>query len=127
MPSMCVLDIGRGFVSSPTFDAAIAVTNDALACHFGDLPCVEVIGDPSRYFGETTSGLAMHVIGKHTRRDMREYWIDDGLYDALNCIIVDHYVPASARHRPADSSIYGIASRVLVVLDSIVCLGSGIG
>jgi ornithine decarboxylase len=80
MPPMRVLDIGGGFVSGPTFDDAAAVINDALAQHFGDLPCVEVIGEPGRYFAETAFTLAARVIGKRTRGEVREYWIDDGLY-----------------------------------------------
>ncbi|CAN6218583.1 unnamed protein product [Urochloa humidicola] len=93
MPPMRVLDIGGGFVSGPTFEAAAAVINDALAKHFGDLPCVEVMGEPGRYFAETAFTLAARVIGKRTRGEVREYWIDDGLYGTLNCIIMDHYVP----------------------------------
>ncbi|XP_066394740.1 ornithine decarboxylase 1B, chloroplastic-like [Miscanthus floridulus] len=114
MPPMRVLDIGGGFVSGPTFDDAAAVINDALAHHFGDLPCVEVIGEPGRYFAETAFTLAAHVIGKRTRREVREYWIDDGLYGSLNCIIMDHYVPtprplASPRpgHKTYTSTVFG--------------------
>ncbi|KAL6656414.1 hypothetical protein ACP70R_007240 [Stipagrostis hirtigluma subsp. patula] len=97
MPPMRVLDIGGGFVAGAAFDEAAAVINDALAQHFGDLPCVEVIGEPGRYFAESAFTLAARVIGKRTRGEVREYWIDDGLYGSLNCVIMDHYVP---RPRP---------------------------
>jgi ornithine decarboxylase len=114
MPPMRVLDIGGGFVSGPTFDDAAAVINDALAQHFGDLPCVEVIGEPGRYFAETAFTLAARVIGKRTRGEVREYWIDDGLYGSLNCVIMDHYVPTPrplASPRPGDktytSTVFG--------------------
>ncbi|KAL6846053.1 hypothetical protein ACP4OV_023501 [Aristida adscensionis] len=93
MPPMRVLDVGGGFVAGAPFDAAAAVINDALAQHFGDLPCVEVIGEPGRYFAETAFTLAARVIGKRARGEAREYWIDDGLYGSLNCIVMDHYVP----------------------------------
>uniref|UniRef100_A0A0E0NZ15 Uncharacterized protein n=1 Tax=Oryza rufipogon TaxID=4529 RepID=A0A0E0NZ15_ORYRU len=58
----------------------------ALERYFGDLPCVEVIGEPGRYFAETAFTLATptRVIGKGTRGELREYWIDDGLYGPLN-------------------------------------------
>ena len=49
------------------------------ARHFGGLPCVtciEVIGEPSRYFAETAFALTARVIGRRTRGDVREYWID---------------------------------------------------
>ncbi|RLN34492.1 ornithine decarboxylase-like [Panicum miliaceum] len=114
MPPMRVLDIGGGFVSGPTFDEAAAVINDALGRHFGDLPCVEVIGEPGRYFAETAFTLAARVIGKRTRGEVREYWIDDGLYGSLNCIIMDHYVPTPrplAAPRPGEkthtSTVFG--------------------
>jgi ornithine decarboxylase len=93
MPPMRVLDIGGGFVAGATFDEAAAVINEALVKHFGDLPCVEVIGEPGRYFAETAFTLAARVIGKRTRGEVREYWIDDGLYGSLNCILMDDYVP----------------------------------
>ncbi|KQJ91284.1 ornithine decarboxylase [Brachypodium distachyon] len=97
MPPMRVLDIGGGFMAGATFDEAAAVINDALAQHFGELPCVEVIGEPGRYFAETAFTLAARVIGKRTRGEAREYWIDDGLYGSLSCMIVAGYVP---RPRP---------------------------
>ncbi|GJN34507.1 hypothetical protein PR202_gb23172 [Eleusine coracana subsp. coracana] len=98
MPPMRVLDVGGGFVAGgPTFQKAAEVINDALARHFGDLPCVEVIGEPGRYFAETAVTLAARVIGKRVRGEVREYWIDDGVYGSLNCILMDHYVP---RPRP---------------------------
>ncbi|KAL6641952.1 hypothetical protein ACP70R_020133 [Stipagrostis hirtigluma subsp. patula] len=97
MPPMRVLDIGGGFIGGATFDDAAAVVNDALARYFGDLPCVEVIGEPGRYFAETAFTLAARVIGKRTRGEVHDYWIDDGLYGALNCVVNYHYVP---RPRP---------------------------
>uniref|UniRef100_J3MZP9 ornithine decarboxylase n=1 Tax=Oryza brachyantha TaxID=4533 RepID=J3MZP9_ORYBR len=64
---------------------------------------LRVIGEPGRYFAETAFTLAARVIGKRVRGELREYWIDDGLYGSLNCILMDHYVPrprplAGARH-----------------------------
>ncbi|KAM3276800.1 hypothetical protein ACQJBY_044908 [Aegilops geniculata] len=98
MPPMRVLDVGGGFMAGGNaFEEAAAVIRDALAEHFGDLPCVEVIGEPGRYFAETAFTLAARVIGKRTRGEVREYWIDDGLYGSLNCVLMDDYVP---RPRP---------------------------
>ncbi|BAF14014.2 Os04g0136500 [Oryza sativa Japonica Group] len=54
-------------------------------------------GFPGRYFAETAFTLAARVIGKRRRGDVREYWIDDGVYGSLNCILLDSYVP---RPRP---------------------------
>ncbi|KAL6846673.1 hypothetical protein ACP4OV_024121 [Aristida adscensionis] len=114
MPPMRVLDIGGGFVAGAAFDGAAAVINDALAEHFGDLPGVEVIGEPGRYFAETAFTLAARVIGKRVRGEVREYWIDDGLYGSLNCIMMDHYVPVPrplatprAGERTYTSTVFG--------------------
>uniref|UniRef100_A0ACD5V3B9 Uncharacterized protein n=1 Tax=Avena sativa TaxID=4498 RepID=A0ACD5V3B9_AVESA len=94
MPPMRVLDIGGGFMArGSAFKEAAAVINDALAQNFGDLPRVELIGEPGRYFAETAFTLAARVIGKRTRGEVREYWIDDGLYGSLNCVLMDDYVP----------------------------------
>ncbi|KAL6630080.1 hypothetical protein ACP70R_029845 [Stipagrostis hirtigluma subsp. patula] len=98
MPPMRVLDIGGGFVAGgAAFDDEAAVVNDALARHFGDLPCVEVIGEPGKYFAETAFTLAARVIAKRTRGEVHDYWIDEGLYGALNCVAKHTYVP---RPRP---------------------------
>ncbi|KAL6846674.1 hypothetical protein ACP4OV_024122 [Aristida adscensionis] len=114
MPPMRVLDIGGGFVAGATFDIAAAVVGDALARHFGDLPGVEVIGEPGRYFAETAFTLAARVIGKRARGEARDYWIDDGLYGALNCVVKYHYVPRPrplapprAGERTYASTVYG--------------------
>ena len=93
MPPMRILDIGGGFTAGAMFDEAAAVINDALARHFGGLPSVEVISEPGRYFAETAFTLAARVIGKRTRGEVREYWIDDGLHGSLRCIYVTNYVP----------------------------------
>jgi ornithine decarboxylase len=62
MPPMRVLDIGGGFKAGRAFDEAAAVIFATLERYFGELPCVEVIGE---------------------HREAREYWIDDGLYGTL--------------------------------------------
>jgi ornithine decarboxylase len=114
MPPMRVLDVGGGFTAGPTFEDAAAVIDDALARHFGDLPGVEVIGEPGRYFAEKAVTLAARVIGKRTRGEVREYWIDDGVYGSFNCVIMDHYEPhprplATPRHGEATytSTVFG--------------------
>jgi ornithine decarboxylase len=45
---------------------------------------------------------------------VREYWIDDGVYGSLNCVIMDHYEPhprplATPRHEEATytSTVFG--------------------
>ncbi|XP_027356994.1 ornithine decarboxylase-like [Abrus precatorius] len=89
MPRMRILDIGGGFTSGPLFDAAASKINAAIQANFGNEEGLVVIGEPGRYFAETAFTLATRVIGKRVRGEVREYWIDDGIYGTLNCIMFD--------------------------------------
>ncbi|KAJ1375359.1 PLP-binding barrel [Sesbania bispinosa] len=89
MPRMRVLDVGGGFTSGPQFDAAALKINAAIQAHLGNEEGLVVIGEPGRYFAETPFTLATKVIGKRVRGEVREYWIDDGIYGSLNCIMFD--------------------------------------
>ncbi|KAF8759198.1 hypothetical protein HU200_010226 [Digitaria exilis] len=86
------------------FEDACDVIIAAVARHFGDMPGVEVIGEPGQYFAETPFTLAARVFGKRTRGEVREYWIDDGIYGTLSCVVnINGYIPrpvpvASACH-----------------------------
>uniref|UniRef100_A0ACD5Z030 Uncharacterized protein n=1 Tax=Avena sativa TaxID=4498 RepID=A0ACD5Z030_AVESA len=98
MPPMRVLDIGGGFAPTALFEEAAKVIRGALARHFGDLlPCLELVGEPGRYFAETPFTLAVRVIGTRARGETRDYWIDDGIYGSLNTVVTDGYIP---RPRP---------------------------
>ena len=99
MPPMRVLDIGGGFTAgtASAFQDACDVINSALTRHFGDaLPGLQMIGEPGRYFAETPFTLAARVFGKRTRGEVREYWIDDGLFGTLCCVHMVNYVPRPA-------------------------------
>ncbi|CAK8569146.1 unnamed protein product [Lathyrus sativus] len=89
MAKMKILDIGGGFISGLKFDEAALNINDAIKTHFGNEEDVVVIGEPGRYFAETSFTLATKVIGKRVRGELREYWIDDGIYGTLNNIVFD--------------------------------------
>ncbi|KAF8700796.1 hypothetical protein HU200_034154 [Digitaria exilis] len=96
LPPMRVLDIGGGFTAgrASRFEDACDVIIAAVARHFGDMPEVEVIGEPGQYFAETPFTLAARVFGKRTRGEVREYWIDDGIYGTLSCVVnINGYIP----------------------------------
>ncbi|XP_037463625.1 ornithine decarboxylase-like [Triticum dicoccoides] len=97
MPPMRVLDIGGGFMPDATFDGAAEAIGEALAQHFPRGCGVDVISEPGQYFAERAFTLAARVIGRRTRGEARQYWIDDGIYGALSCTILGDYVP---RPRP---------------------------
>eukprot|EP00887_Chlorella_sp_A99_P008014 scaffold12.g8014.t1 len=120
---MDVLDIGGGF-SGGAFTAAgdvdlglvPAAVNAALAAHFPEgpgTPPVRVIAEPGRYFAEASATMACFVNGWRERHvegqalPARDYWLTDGLYGSMNCLLYDHATLAPAALRspllpPAD-------------------------
>ncbi|KAF8730898.1 hypothetical protein HU200_016770 [Digitaria exilis] len=133
LPPMRILDIGGGFTAAAggLFEEACGVINVALARHFGDImpgDGVEVIGEPGHYFAETPFTLAARVFGKRTHgQEEREYWIDDGIYGTLSCVInVYKYKPRPvpmAAAAPADDGSGGETTHLSTVfgptLDSL--------
>lgn len=90
MPNMTILDIGGGFTSGSMFEEASEVIKSALEKYFNKVPHLQVISEPGRYFAETPFTLATNIIGKRVREKLREYFINDGLYGSMNCILYDH-------------------------------------
>ncbi|TMW89076.1 hypothetical protein EJD97_017690 [Solanum chilense] len=90
MPKMTVLDIGGGFTSGHQFTAAAPAVKSALETHFHDFPELTIIAEPGRFFAETAFTLATTIIGKRVRGELKEYWINDGLYGSMNCVLYDH-------------------------------------
>ncbi len=101
LPKMHILDIGGGFTSgcsgSLKFSDAATAVNYALDSYFPLEMGVKIIAEPGRYFAETPSTLATTVIGKRVRGEVKEYWINDGIYGSMNCLLYDHAV---LKYRP---------------------------
>ncbi|XP_047314169.1 LOW QUALITY PROTEIN: ornithine decarboxylase-like, partial [Impatiens glandulifera] len=91
-PRMRVLNIGGGFTAGSQFIEAAEAVNFAIQTYFKDEPDLEIIAEPGRYFAEHPFTLAANVIGKRVRGELREYYINDGLYGSFNCIQYDHAV-----------------------------------
>ncbi|PIA60420.1 hypothetical protein AQUCO_00300135v1 [Aquilegia coerulea] len=89
MPRMHMLDIGGGFTATPQFDDAAATIKAALESYFGDEPGVEIISEPGRFFAETPFTLVTNIIGKRVRGNVKEYWINDGLYGSMMNMLHD--------------------------------------
>ena len=96
LPPLRLLDIGGGFSNGGkmSFLDAAASVNTALE-QFFPIDCgVTVIAEPGRYFAEGTGNLATFTFGKRTRPvegvTGYEYWISDGLYGSMNCVVFDH-------------------------------------
>lgn len=90
LPKMHVLNIGGGFTAGPDFDAAANAVKSALQEYFKNEPGLTVISEPGRFFAESAFTLATNIIGKRVRGELREYWINDGVYGSMNCILYDH-------------------------------------
>ncbi|OMO87328.1 Ornithine/DAP/Arg decarboxylase [Corchorus capsularis] len=92
MPKLRVLNIGGGFTAGPQFAEAASAVKSALQDYFPNEPELTVIAEPGRFFAESAFTLATNIIGKRVRGDLREYWINDGIYGSMNCILYDHAV-----------------------------------
>ncbi|KAH7567074.1 hypothetical protein JRO89_XS07G0013300 [Xanthoceras sorbifolium] len=89
MPKLSVLNIGGGFTADPHFDEAVSVVKSSLQTHFANVPGLNIMSEPGRFFAESAFTLATNIIGKRVRGDLREYWINDGIYGSMNCIVND--------------------------------------
>ncbi|KAE8057315.1 hypothetical protein FH972_014016 [Carpinus fangiana] len=90
MPRMRVLNIGGGFTADPQFNEAASAVKAALKSYFGNESGLTVMAEPGRFFAESGFTLATNIIGKRVRGELREYWINDGIYGSMNCILYDH-------------------------------------
>lgn len=102
---MKVLDIGGGFCGGKfgsngkvDLEGVPAAVNMALTEHFPEISGVKVIAEPGRFFSESIATLGTLVYGRRSRPHTFEdnspvdfdYWITDGLYGSMNCLLYDH-------------------------------------
>ncbi|XP_038884817.1 ornithine decarboxylase-like [Benincasa hispida] len=92
MPKMKVLNIGGGFTADTHFNVAVMAIKEGISKHFSEEEGLIFMAEPGRYFAEKCFTLATNIIGKRVRGDLREYWITDGIYGSMNCIVNDHAV-----------------------------------
>lgn len=90
LPPMSVLNIGGGFTAGPQFEKAAVTVNSAMKEYFPAELNFTAMAEPGRFFAESAFTLAVNIIGKRVRGDLREYWINDGVYGSMNCILYDH-------------------------------------
>ncbi|KAL6966297.1 ornithine decarboxylase [Sarracenia purpurea var. burkii] len=84
---MDVLNIGGGFTASPEFEDFATAIKSAIQEYFGNEPNLKVIAKPGRFFAQRSFMLATSIIGKRVRGELREYWINDGVYGSMNCLL----------------------------------------
>lgn len=119
MPKMHVLNIGGGFTAGPPFDEAAVAVKGALQAHFPNEPGLKLMAEPGRFFAETAFTLATNIIGKRVRGDLREYWINDGIYGSMNCILYDHAtitaMPLACASNPGNPTCRGVRTHASTV------------
>ncbi|MCL7035063.1 hypothetical protein MKW94_019651 [Papaver nudicaule] len=90
MAKMHILDIGGGFTAGLQFDDAAITIKKALKTYFSDDQDLMLISEPGRFFAEKAFTLVTNIIGKRVRGQLREYYISDGIYGSMNCLVHDH-------------------------------------
>ncbi|GLJ21409.1 hypothetical protein SUGI_0394170 [Cryptomeria japonica] len=113
LPRLRIVNIGGGFTAGPRFTEASAAVRGAMNAYFsGESSGISVIAEPGRYFAESAFSLATNIIGKRVRGDLREYWINDGIYGSMNCLLYDHAVitalPLACMSRRLNPSCHGL-------------------
>lgn len=89
------LDIGGGFVRE-SFAEAAAVIRDALDEYFPPAEnSLRLIAEPGRFMVSNAFSLATHVVARRDQigDELPKLYINDGVYNNLNCILFDHYTP----------------------------------
>ncbi|KAL4436858.1 hypothetical protein ABPG75_003997 [Micractinium tetrahymenae] len=100
---MDILDLGGGFCGGD-FDGAgnvdlggvPAAINAALDQHFPEDGKLRIIAEPGRYFAEAFATYACFINGWRGRtvgeasEQHYDYFITDGLYGSMNCLVYDH-------------------------------------
>lgn len=102
---MRILDVGGGFCGGKfnsfgkvDLEGVPAALNAALDEHFPESSGVSIIAEPGRFFAESIATLGTLVYGRRSRPHTYEenspidfdYWITDGLYGSMNCLMYDH-------------------------------------
>jgi ornithine decarboxylase len=79
----------------PAFEEFAMVIRDSLHRHFHPLrnPRLRIIAEPGRYMVTACSTLFAFVQGKREDHGNFRYYLNDGTYGSLNCILFDHAHP----------------------------------
>jgi ornithine decarboxylase len=98
------LDVGGGFTKETFYLDARYIRNSQR----GLLPNISIIGEPGRFFSETSHDLFVQVIGKKAMGNGKSgyrYTIDESLYGQFSCIPFDHAKPTWVRIRSGKDTI----------------------
>ncbi|XVE89869.1 hypothetical protein DITRI_Ditri20bG0029500 [Diplodiscus trichospermus] len=93
IPKMKVLNIGGGSTSGLKFTEAASAVKVALKRYFPNEPAANgltIMAEPGRFFANSPFAFATSIIGKRVRGEIREYWINNGIYGFMNFLNYDH-------------------------------------
>ncbi|XVF42146.1 hypothetical protein PTKIN_Ptkin01aG0336200 [Pterospermum kingtungense] len=92
LPQMHILNIGGGFTSGSRFTEAASAVKAALEKYFPNEPgnCLTIMAEPGRFFANSPFTLAASIIGKRDRGEIKQYWINDGLWGSMSFLRYDH-------------------------------------
>jgi len=121
LPPMTTLDVGGGYPGGQSeaevehFTAIATCLEDALDEYFPSREGVRIIAEPGRYFAEAIASLSAPVFGRRAREGAMEYWIGDGIYGSMNCLMYDHatlsarplFADRAAGAAPMFSTVFG--------------------
>eukprot|EP00053_Salpingoeca_punica_P012515 m.112051 g.112051 ORF g.112051 m.112051 type:complete len:435 (+) comp15968_c0_seq1:175-1479(+) len=144
---MTLLDIGGGFPGVDTarisFRDIANVVNSAIASIFAGHPDLRVIAEPGRYYVASACTLVVNVTSKRLVHPPKSanadesaaavaatganpqfmYYLNDGLYGSLNCVIFDHQSPLPKPLKaPRDADALFECSLWGPTCDSIDCI-----
>jgi ornithine decarboxylase len=99
--NMHLIDIGGGFTASfyksgnMNFTKTANAISRALNQFFPKSGLYNIIAEPGRYMVEKTCILLTQIFGQRIKsypdgQKEIQYWITDGLYGSMNCLIYDH-------------------------------------
>jgi len=96
------INLGGGYPGIDTdeisFKDIALVINNAITDYFSDIQNLNVIAEPGRFFVASSHTLILNVMNKKVRIDNETgeknitYYVDDGVYNSLNNLIMDHFV-----------------------------------
>ena len=109
---MRLLDIGGGFPGHDSkeledkFIEIAAAINNQLEVSFSDVPNLEVIAEPGRFFATSCGTLVTNVIGRKIivnsdSEKIIHYYINSNLYGVFNNIVFDKAKPQFELRKPA--------------------------
>lgn len=140
MPPLEIIDIGGGFPGLHDTDSLTLLKNISIQLNKGftdlflsdyhvadldapqnntDLPPIQVISEPGRFFVQSSHTLLVNVISKNVFNTEDDpptttyfYYLNDGVYGSFNCIFFDHQKPEVLPYNERDgekhkSTVFG--------------------